>query len=99
MCLRKKENENDPDEYYIKLDKDVKVTIDGDTVTGGYLNVSDPLTKYDRMVANAEKRLEEGDIDEEEFDRIVEKADEMSKRYDGGDLDYIRQELTYVRKD
>lgn len=100
MCLRKKEKENDPDEFYIKLDKDVKIKIDGDDVTGGYLSVSDPLIKYDRMVAKAERDLEAGDIDEEKFDEIVENADNQAKRYEeDGDLSYIMHELSYVRRD
>lgn len=100
MCLRKKENEDDPNEYYIKLEKDIKITIDGDTVTGGYINVTDPLLKYDRMVTKAERDLDDGKIDEEAFDGIVEKADNMTKRYlDNGDLEFIKFDLTYVRKD
>ena len=52
------------------------------------------------MVAKAEKQLEEGDINEEEFDKQLEDLQTKSSRYEkGGDLDYIKFELTAVRPD
>lgn len=86
--------------YYIKLDKDTKVVIDGTEFTGGYINVNKPADKYDRMIANAEKKLQEGDINEEEYDKQLEELQGKAARYDkGGDLEYIKFELTAVRPD
>jgi len=99
IMKRKKENESDPTEYYIKLDKETTVTIDGDTVTGGYLNVSKPSRKYEAMVARAARQLEEGEINEDEFEKIQSECEEKSARYaKDGDLSFITQELQYVRK-
>lgn len=86
--------------YYIKLDKETSVVIDGTEFTGGYINVNKPTEKYDRMVAKAERELEEGNINEEEFDKQLEELQTKSARYEkGGDLDYIKFELTAVRPD
>ena len=99
IMKRKKENEGDPTEYYIRLDKDTPITIDGDTVTSGYLNVSKPTRKYEAMVARAASRLEAGEISEDEFDKLQRECEEKAARYaKGGDLDYITQEVQYVRK-
>lgn len=86
--------------FYIKLDKETKVVIDGTDFTGGYINVQKPTVKYDRMIAKAEEKLQNGDITEEEYDKQLEDLSAKSKRYEkGGDLEYIRQELTAVRPD
>lgn len=95
LCRRK-----DGDGFYIKLDREIDVKIDGDTVTGGYLNVNSPLDKFDKMAAKAERDLEEGKINEDEYTEKIEKAQEQAARFDkGGDLEYISKELQYVRKD
>jgi len=84
--------------YYIKLDKETKVVIDGTEFTGGYISVNKPADKYDRMIVNAEKKLQEGEINEEEYDKQLEDLQAKAARYDkGGDLDYIKFELTAVR--
>ncbi len=95
LCRRK-----DGDGFYIKLDNEVQITIDGDTVTGGYLNANDPLDKYEKIIAKAERDLEEGNINEDEYNEKIENANAQAQRFqDDGDLSYISKEIQYVRKD
>jgi hypothetical protein len=67
--------------FYIKVDKDSGLSIGGQDFSGQYINVSKPTEKYDRM-------LKAGKITEDEYN---EKIDRYSQ---GGDLEWIRQELT-----
>lgn len=70
-------------QYYIKLNKEVDLVVNGKKTTSEYINVSSPKVKYDRM-------LEKGKITEEE-------ADIAKSRFDSeGDLAFIKQELTIV---
>jgi hypothetical protein len=68
--------------YYLKIDKNSKVVINGVQVEG-YINVSRPRDKFDRM-------LEKGKIDAQEHEQ---KVDQYEK---GGDFDYAKFELTAV---
>lgn len=65
--------------YYIKVDKNVDLQINGTKVTG-YLNVSYPRDKADRM-------LEKGTITKSEH------KEKVSRFVEGGDLDYIVFEI------
>lgn len=70
-------------QYYIKLDKDIELTVNGEKLTNEYIQVQNPKAKFDKM-------LEKGKITEEE-------RDEKQARFDkGGDLEYIRQELVVI---
>lgn len=76
--------------YYIKVDKNtevtVKNTVNGKTTTavvsgGGYINISRPRDKFDRM-------LEKGTITAKEH------AEKIARFEKGGDLDYIQFEVS-----
>ena len=69
--------------FYIKLDKDLELSINGDKFNGEYINVNPPTVKYDRM-------LDQGKITEEEYEKAV------ARFAKDGDLSFIRQELTAV---
>lgn len=70
-------------QYYIKLDKEVKLVVNGKEATSEYIQVNSPKVKYDKMLAK-------GKIEEEE-------ADKSKARFDkGGDLEFIKQELTII---
>ena len=70
-------------QYYIKLDKEVKLVVNGKEATSEYINVASPKTKYDKMLAK-------GKLTEEE-------ADKAKARFDSeGDLSFIKQELTII---
>tara|TARA_R110000851_G_scaffold29641_1_gene81420 strand:+ start:359 stop:643 length:285 start_codon:yes stop_codon:yes gene_type:complete len=70
-------------QYYIKLDKEVKLVVNGKATTSEYIQVKAPTAKYDAMLAKDK-------ITEEECD---EKKARFAK---GGDLEFIRQELTVI---
>jgi len=70
-------------QYYIKLDKDVKITVNGKATTSDYVQVKNPQAKYDAMLAKGKITEEEADIAKARF-------------VGGGDLAFIRQELTIV---
>lgn len=70
-------------QYYIKLDKEVKLVVNGKEATSEYIQVKSPKAKYNAM-------LDKGKITEEE-------ADIAKARFDAeGDLSFIRQELTVI---
>lgn len=72
-------------QYYIKLDKDAKVKVNGKKVNG-YINVKNPAQKI-------EERINSGKVDEEK----IEQLEKTKARYEkGGDLNYIKQELFVV---
>lgn len=82
MTKKERDAEGKP-QYYIKLNKDVELVVNGKKATSEYINVTSPKTKYDRM-------LEKGKITEEE-------ADIAKARFDSeGDLSFIKQEMTIV---
>jgi len=70
-------------QYYIKLDKDVKLVVNGKDATSEYIQVQNPKVKYDRM-------FDKEKITEEEMDKAKARFDK------GGDLEFIRQELTVI---
>lgn len=61
--------------YYIKLDKNVKITVNGKPVTG-YFNINRPRDKYDRL-------FEAGRITKQEH------AEKIAMYEKGGDFDYV----------
>lgn len=64
--------------YYIKLSDNVDITVNGVPFEGEYINLQDPIDKY-------EYSLTQGWIDEDEFE-------EKAQLYgEGGDYSYIRQ--------
>lgn len=62
--------------YYIKIGKDVKLTVNGKPVESGYLNINRPRDKFDRM-------LEAGKITKQEH------AQKIAQYEKGGDYDYV----------
>lgn len=78
LCMKK-----DKSGFYIKLDRELELTVNGDKVDTDFINVQAPTVKYERML-KADK------ITKEEYDEKVARFDKE------GDLNYIRQELTVV---
>lgn len=77
---------NDNKTYYIKIDKDADIRINGKKVTSEYLNVGRPRDKYDRM-------KEKGTIDAKEHEEKV-------SRYEGeGDLSFAKFEISATTED
>lgn len=70
---------NENQTYYIKVDNKTDLRVNGVKVTG-YLNVSRPRDKADRM-------LEKGVITKQEH------AEKIARYEEGGDLDYITFEI------
>ena len=70
-------------QYYIKLDKELKLVVNGKEATSEYIQVKNPKAKYDAMLAKGKLTEEEADIAKARFDKE-------------GDLNYIRQELTII---
>jgi hypothetical protein len=64
--------------YYIKLSDNVDITINGVNYEGEYINLQDPLDKFEYL-------LKEEYIEEDEYNEKVELYGE------GGDYSYIRQ--------
>lgn len=79
-------DKNDKPTYYVKLDKNVKLVVNGEEVTSGYINVSRPRDKYD-------KKLEKGQITKAEHAQAIARFEK------GGDLNYINFEFTAVTGD
>jgi hypothetical protein len=74
--------------YYIKLDKDVEITVNGKKLTRDTISAKNLVTKFEEMIDRA------GDKGDEEK---VEKLEATKTRFEkGGDLDYIKQEFTVV---
>ena len=71
---------NGKQQYYIKVDKNVDIKVNGHKVEG-YINISRPRDKFDRM-------LEKGSITPKEH------AEKISRFEKGGDLDYIQFEVS-----
>jgi len=71
----------DDGSFYVKVEKDLDIKINGEDFSGRYINMDKPTVKFDRM-------LKKGVITEEEYD---EKCARFSK---GGDLSWIRQEMS-----
>lgn len=73
-------------QYYIKLNKDIKISIDGEELTSEFINVKTPADKI-------QARIDSGKVDEDK----IEKLEKTKARYLGdGDLNYIKQQLTVV---
>jgi hypothetical protein len=91
LCSKKDRDENDKLQYYIKLDKDVKITVNGKETTSDFIQVQTPANKL-------AKRIASGKLDEAK----VEQLEKTMRRYlapkdeEVGDLNYIKQELTIV---
>lgn len=73
-------DENGNKVYYLKVDKNSKVTINGEKVEG-FINVARPRDKYDRM-------LKTGKITAEEHEQKVSQYEK------GGEFDYATFELS-----
>lgn len=84
MILKKEKDDFGKNAYYISIDKDTEVTVNGKKVTA--LNLQRPVEKFHRM-------LEKGVISEKEFDEKVERYEE------GGDLSFIAFEISADLRD
>jgi len=74
--------------YYIKLDKDVEITVNGQKLSKDTISAKNVVTKFEEMIDRAG---EKGDEEK------VEKYEQTKTRFEkGGDLDYIKQEFTVV---
>lgn len=67
--------------YTIYLGKDIELKINGKKVSSRYLNVENPVTKFDRMLAK-------GVLNQEEYDEKIERFGPE------GDLNYIKFEIS-----
>lgn len=83
MNTKREKDEQGRVSYNIKLDSKVKLIVNGEEVTSGYLNVSRPTDKFERM-------LKAGALTEEEYDRKLADFDK------GGKLEFIKFEITAV---
>lgn len=81
FVLSSKTSESGEKQYYIKLGKDVQLTINGKKVKGEYLNVDKPTAKFDRMLAK-------GTISQEEYNEKVANFGEDGK------LAFVKFEIT-----
>jgi CRISPR/Cas system CSM-associated protein Csm2 small subunit len=71
--------------YYIKLDKDVELVVNGKKVTRDTISVKNVVTKFEEM------------IDRTDDEEKIEKYENTKARFEkDGDLNYIKQELTVV---
>jgi len=70
--------------YYIQLDKDVKLTVNGEPFSGKFISVKSMTTKFADMIGS-------GKFDEEKIEELEQKKSRYVK---GGDLDWVKQELT-----
>jgi len=88
--MTKKERDDEGKlQYYIKLNKDIKVTIDGQKLTSEYINVKTPVQQI-------QARIDSGKNDEEK----IEQLEKTKARFEqGGDLEFIKQNLTVVIDD
>lgn len=66
---------------YIKFNDDVNIEVEGVSVAGLTASLEQPHVKFERMLAA-------GKIDEEEAENKI------SRYQPGGDLEFIRQEIT-----
>lgn len=73
LCLSQ-----DGDNFYIKVNPEVELTVNGQTFEGEYINLQSPEDKFEFL-------LENGHIDEDEYNKKIEAYGE------GGDLENIRQ--------
>jgi len=78
-------DENGNKTYYLKIDKDVQLTVNGKKVEG-YLQVSRPRDKYDRMLAKEAITPDEHKIKVADFEP-------------GGERSYITFELSADLRD
>lgn len=76
---KKEKDESGRPQYYIKIDKNVKVTVNGKQVTA--LNIQRPTDKFERQLAK-------GTISEAEFEEKMAQFDK------DGDLSFVKFELT-----
>jgi len=83
IMTRKDRDDEGKLQYYIKLDKEVKLTVNGKAATSEYIQVKSPQAKYDAMLKKEKITEEEADIAKARF--VGE-----------GDLSYIKQELTII---
>jgi hypothetical protein len=59
--------------YYVTLDKELTLNVNGKPFTGKYINVDDPKLKFQRM-------LDKGLITEEEYQEKIEKIPEYIRQ-------------------
>jgi hypothetical protein len=79
MLSKKEPNENGDKEYWIKIDKDTVVTVNGVEVSA--FNIQRPLDKLEFLLKNDHISKE--------------KYEEMADRYsEGGDLEYVTFDIT-----
>ena len=86
IMTKKDRDANGKLQYYIKLNKELDIVINGEKLTSEYVNVDAPANKI-------QKRIDSGKVDEEK----IEQLEKTKARYLGdGDLNYIKQQLTVV---
>ena len=86
LCSKKDRDDEGKLQYYIKLDKDVKITVNGKDTTSDFIQVATPANKLAKRIASG--KLDEAKIEQLEKTKARFEAD--------GDLNYIKQELTII---
>lgn len=85
LFLGKEKDKKGRPNYYIQLDKDVEITINGKKVERKTISAKNVVTKFEEM------------IDRTEDESKVEQYEKSKSRFEkGGDLDYIKQEFTVL---
>ena len=88
LFLSKEKDSQGRPSYYIKLDKDIELTINGEKYNKSSISAKNVITKYEEMIGRAG---EKGDEEK------VEQYETTKSRFEkGGDLDYIKHEFTVV---
>lgn len=86
MCQKKEVGADGKPAYYLKLNEGVQITVNGQTYTGGYVNVQRPEQRLAGVLKSKK-------IDETEYNKEVERYGK------GGELEYIKFEFIAVKED
>jgi len=86
MIAGKEKDAQGRTQYYLKLDKDVKLLVNGKELASDTVAIERPTDKYDRMVAS-------GKMTPEEYDSKVAIFE------DGGKASFVKFEFTARLKD
>lgn len=96
----RKDSDSKNKKYNFKINENVEIYVTGSDgvkrkLKGPYLNIEKPVDKQQFFIDNAEKKLEEGKITEEQYEEIAEKSAEMIERYSkGGNLDFVTFQIS-----
>jgi hypothetical protein len=84
---KEKDNSGRPS-YYIKLDDNVEITVNGQKVEKKTISAKNVLTKFDEMIKRAGDKGDEAKV--EQYEKTQARFEKE------GDLNFIKQEFTVV---